>query len=361
MKKTPTEGSLVNGHDSFANDKWTFQWLIAGPSQDPFMLVDFKNDATALLFDCGIRIWGKVRIILKLKHLFITHAHIDHLIGFDHIIRSLLGENKMLRVHGPAGIMDKLTNRLAGYDWDKSAEQELVLEVNEYGEGCHKRIRLACNQRFARTAPPVSSDWNGLIVDEKRFQVHAVAVEHGGSPCHAYVMTEKDSARVDKDRLESLGVKPGPWVGELLQEFLRDRSAVSDDLICIGNEMMNRQRLMTDLVRVQKGRTLVYITDTHYDERWISELKSLAYGADLVVCESTFLEADEHLAAIYHHLTSVQAASVARELNACKLMLFHISSRYHPNMFQAVQEARRVFPRTDMIAPPRRTVKRQNR
>ena len=68
-------------------DRWTFSWHLSGPARDPFLLLDFENDGIALLFDCGIRIWGKMKTVMKVRHLMITHAHIDHLIGFDHIVQ----------------------------------------------------------------------------------------------------------------------------------------------------------------------------------------------------------------------------------------------------------------------------------
>ncbi len=340
--------------------KWTFKWQVSGPSQDPFMLIDFENDGTAILFDCGIRVWGKVRTILKTDHLCISHAHIDHLIGFDHIIRSLLGENKVLNIYGPKGIIHKLHSKLAGYDWDKSAEQELILSINEYHDGLHFNERLACNQQFARPECPTAECWDGPIINENRYAVHAVPVSHGGSPCFAYVIIEKDIARIDKNRLENLNIEPGPWVGELLKQYLDGQVSTSKDQIRIGNEWVNRKDLSNDLIRIQRGRKIVYITDTLYSTDWISKMQRIVEQPDIVVCESTFLNEDADLAKIYHHLTSVQAAKIAKKLQAKKLLLFHISSRYHPNLFQAVQEARTIFAQTDMVQTSRKNGRRNN-
>lgn len=338
-----------------SDEKWTFRWQLSGPSQDPFLLVDFDNESMAVLFDCGIRVWGKVKTILKVRHLLITHAHIDHLIGFDHIIRSLLGENRTLCIHGPAGISRRLSSKLGGYDWDKSAEQELILDIREYDSGTRIRNILACNHRFEPVVPEEQTGWIGPIIDEKRFVVHAVPVAHGGSPCLAYVLTEKDSARIDKESLDAIGVEPGSWVGELIRRY--EFGAVTDtETLDVGGEMRFVKDLAKELIRVRRGRVVVYITDTIYDRRWVDAIRQVADGADLVACEATFLNADAHLASIYHHMTTIQSAMVARDLNARQLMLFHVSSRYHPNLYQAVLEARTVFPRTDMIQAPRKAL-----
>lgn len=338
----------MNHVKTISTDKWTFDWTLSAPTQDPFLLIEFDNDTTAVCFDCGMRIWGKVRTVLKLKHLFISHAHIDHLIGFDHIIRSLLGENKTLHIHGPAGIAERLECKLRGYDWDRSAEQELVLEINEYSQDKRLTTRHACNNQFKATGQVITESFAGPIVDESRFQVWTVPVEHGGSPCNAYVLKEKQQEKICKTTMQALGLKPGPWVGQLLTAF-RTGELSDFALTDAAGHSFTGQNLADQLIRIQPGKTVVYVTDTVFRERWLERLKALATGADLVVCESTFVKEDKELAEKYHHMTSVQAATVAKSLNAEKLMLFHVSSRYHPKIYRVVQEARRLFPQTDMV------------
>jgi len=327
-------------------EKWTFRWTLSCPTQDPFLLVEFENAASALCFDCGMRIWGNVRTVLKLQHLFITHAHIDHLIGFDHIIRALLGEDKTLHIYGPEGIAGKLVSKLQGYDWDRSAEQELILKITETRADCTVTSTHACNNRFALDNDPVVGSLEGPLVDDKLYQVWAVPVDHGGSPCNAYVLKEKDHSRIDKDNLTGLGLQPGPWVGKLLAST--DNTA-EETFTMDNGDQYSLNELREKLVRIQRGKTLVYVTDTVFRRSWVESLKSIATGADILACESTFLDEDEHLAETYHHMTSVQAARLANEINASRLMLFHISSRYHPKLYRAVQEARRSFPATDMV------------
>ncbi|MBN1296344.1 hypothetical protein JXA80_06160 [bacterium] len=343
----------MNDTSNARQEKWTFSWDLAVPAQDPYLLIDFDNDPCALLFDCGIRVWGRVKTVLKIDHIFISHAHIDHLIGFDHIIRTLLGENKTLHIHGPEGIRHRLESKLAGYDWDRSADQELILDINEYA-GCSKIRRIhACNRRFEGVGPAETSLWDGPIVQNHLCRVFAVPVDHGGSACHAYVMKENDHSRIDKEKLDGLNLTPGPWVGDLLS--WHDSQALDGRSIRIGEIDYAVVDLARDLIRIQPGRIVVYITDTVFDQRWLDDIIAIAYGADIVVCESTFLEEDRSLAVKYHHLTALQAGLIALALDARQLMLFHISSRYHPKMHRAVQEARTVFPNTDIMHPaPRR-------
>ena len=64
------------------------------------------------------------------------------------------------------------------------------------------------------------------------------------------------------------------------------------------------------------------------DTAWCDAALELAAGADLVVCESTFLSSDERLAAEYGHMTARQAGRLAREAGARRLVLTHFSRRY---------------------------------
>lgn len=327
-------------------DKWTFKYTISSPTQDPFLLVDFLNDSETLLFDCGVRVWGQVKTILKIKHLFISHAHIDHMIGFDHIIRALLGENKRLCIYGPPGICQRISAKLNGYDWDRAADQELILEVNELNG--NRRITQVheCRKRFELSAPPVESPWKDVIFEAKNYSVAALEVDHGGSPCMAYILTEKNHLRILKDKLIAEGLLPGVWVGEVLQSL--EEGIPEDTKIDTGRKSLTLGEIRRDFIQVQGGKKIVYLTDTVYSEALVERLKPLAFGADVIVCESTFLDQDSDLAAKYHHMTARQAATIARECSARKLKLFHLSNRYFPKLNLFVKEARKVFPDSDL-------------
>ena len=74
----------------------------------------------------------------------------------------------------------------------------------------------------------------------------------------------------------------------------------------------------------QKGRIITILGDTRYCEA----SRELAQDADVLVHEATFAAEDEQQAYDYFHSTSKQAASIALQANAKRLILTHISSRY---------------------------------
>jgi ribonuclease Z len=78
------------------------------------------------------------------------------------------------------------------------------------------------------------------------------------------------------------------------------------------------------------------------DTRLCPAVGELAEGADLLVVESTFLDAGAGLAVEYGHLTAGQAARVAAECGVRTLVLTHFSRRYDdPGAFAS--EAARYF------------------
>jgi ribonuclease Z len=68
-----------------------------------------------------------------------------------------------------------------------------------------------------------------------------------------------------------------------------------------------------------------------------------ARDADLLLCESTYLDNEKLLAENHNHLTATQAAIIAKEANAKMLVLTHFSARYL-DLSEFEKEAQKIFP-----------------
>jgi ribonuclease Z len=79
--------------------------LINGPFDDPGLFIPFLYENRAILFDLGDINTLSARDILKVSHVFITHTHMDHFIGFDRLLRLFLGREKKLYLYGPQGFL----------------------------------------------------------------------------------------------------------------------------------------------------------------------------------------------------------------------------------------------------------------
>ncbi len=79
-----------------------------------------------------------------------------------------------------------------------------------------------------------------------------------------------------------------------------------------------------DVGEERSGQSFAFVMDTVPCDGAMT----LATGADLLVCEATFLDQDRALAEAGMHLTAAQAATLARQAGARRLVLSHFSSRY---------------------------------
>lgn len=120
---------------------------------------------------------------------------------------------------------------------------------------------------------------------------------------------EPDRWSLSPSKLEAAGVQ-GPQVGELLRQ----------GELSIGSRVLR----IEDVAERRLGQSMAFVMDT----RWCEGAFELARDVDLLVCEATFLAADEGLAEEYGHLTADQAGRLAKEAGARRLVLSHFSQRY---------------------------------
>jgi ribonuclease Z len=128
-------------------------------------------------------------------------------------------------------------------------------------------------------------------------------------PAIGYQLAEPDGRRMLPDKLAALGIT-GPDVGRLQRQ---GSLAVAGQVVSL--EQVSEPR---------RGQRFAFIMDT----RLCDAAFALADGADMLVCESTFADAEAALAHEYGHLTAGQAGRIAAESGARLLVLTHFSQRY---------------------------------
>ena len=75
--------------------------LVNGRFGDPVVYVETLFETRAILFDLGDIAALSPRKIQRLEHIFVSHAHIDHFVGFDRLLRLLIGREKTISFYGP--------------------------------------------------------------------------------------------------------------------------------------------------------------------------------------------------------------------------------------------------------------------
>ena len=272
-------------------------------------LLDERNEIW--LFDCGEATQQQILNTTirpgKIKKIFITHLHGDHIFGLPGLLtsRSFQGGEDELTVYGPKGIKRFIDASIA-VSYSKLGYPLKVVEFEE----------------------------DGVLFEDKQFKVEAMKLEHG-IPSYGFRMTEADQiGELKAEELRAIGVPFGPVFGRLK----RGEVVTLED----GRVIDGKDYVSEDI----KGRVVVICGDTRFTPKSIT----LAQNANVLVHEATY-EADKEKTARQHfHSTSKQAATIALEANVQQLYLTHISARYLGHQVsQLEQEARKVFPQTKVV------------
>src|SRR5260370_35658205 len=103
--------------------------LVNGRSGDPALYVETLFEKRAILFDLGDITVLSPRKIQRLEHIFVSHAHMDQLAGFDQLLRLLVGREKTIRLYGPEVLIRHVEHKLHGYVWHLAAGYAAALIV----------------------------------------------------------------------------------------------------------------------------------------------------------------------------------------------------------------------------------------
>jgi ribonuclease Z len=255
-------------------------------------------DAEGILFDPGEGTQRQFTLAdvspAHVTRICVTHLHGDHCLGVPGMIMRIASSN------GPLPI--RITYPASGQEW-------------------FERLRSATigQDEIPVEPQPIDGGDDGegavvVVADEPAFTLTAMRLRHRVD-AYGYRLAETDGRHLLRERLAAAGVA-GPDVGRLQ----RDGSI----------EVDGRTVRLDEVSQPRRGQVFAFVMDT----AWCDAAITLAAGADLLVCESTFLEPEAELAERYGHLTAAQAGRVASEAGARRLVLTHFSARYaEPDRF----------------------------
>lgn len=258
-----------------------------------------------ILIDCGEgtqRQFRKAKLNpCKVTRILISHWHGDHVLGIPGLLSTLAlsGYRKTLFIYGPKGTKNFIRDLLKVFGFKK--EYKIIVE-----------------------------DVEGKFFETEDFYLEAEKLFHG-IPCNAYSFVEKGQLRIDKDKLKKSKLPSGP----LLQKLKHGKNV----------SYKGKKYLAKNLTFSEGEKKVSIVLDTLDNKKIVNFVKN----SDLLICESSFSE-DLHQKAKEHlHLTSKQAAGIAKKSKSKKLILTHLSQRYEKNTKKILNEAKRVF-RNSFIA-----------
>lgn len=262
-------------------------------------------DGDTFLLDCGES--AQIQMIKyeinpsKLKAIFISHAHGDHVIGIAGLVRTLALNRRPnpLSIFVPRGYESVIKSLIS---FDKAILGYKILI---------RGIRA------------------GEVYKGKGYSVSAFQLRHSIA-AYGYVFKEDDRRRFIVEKSKKLGMK-----GEMYSALQRQGR------LRIGNKTVK----LADVTVLQPGKKVVYASDT----RPVKETIKAARGADMLIHESSYSDREKTLAKERMHSTAPEAAQIAKRARVKRLLLTHISARYSdPEILE--EEARRVFKNSEVAS-----------
>ncbi|HEU4787098.1 MAG TPA: ribonuclease Z [Gemmatimonadaceae bacterium] len=265
-----------------------------------------QREGETFMFDCGEgtqRQMMRYGVSFALEDIFFTHMHADHVLGVIGLIRTmaLQGRQERLRLWGPRGSA-RVLRRAEGLGFERSTFPIEVLEIEP-----------------------------GQRVERRDFAIVGFPVDHRGSASLGYALVESErKGRFNPDRARELGIPEGPLWGQIHRG---NPVMLPDGRVIEPSELVGPKR---------PGRTVVVTGDT----RPCAATIEASRDADLLIHEATFGDEEAARAVETGHSTAREAAEVARDAGARRLLLTHFSARYSRDAADLDREARTVFAET---------------
>ncbi len=265
-------------------------------------VVNFRENL--FMIDCGEGAQKELqrqRLKLpRLNHIFLTHLHGDHVFGLPGLIGTMA---------------------LSGLEGD--------ITIHTFEDGAKT---LSTMFDYFNRGLPIDVKFNvikpedAVVFENDSLRVRTVRLQHK-IPAVGYVFEEKPGLRhIDRQMCDFHGVPT--WAFNRIkagEDFTKPDGSV------IPNSLLTKDPT--------PPRSYAHISDTAYMKNLADKIK----GVDLLFHETTYLSQDSDKARERGHSTAAEAARVALDAGAGRLLTGHYSSRYKDdNLF--ADEAKTVFP-----------------
>lgn len=237
----------------------------------------------------------------KIHQIFISHLHGDHIFGLWGLLTSysLNSRRKKLQIYSPPGLEEVVMPALSIDGSDLGFEVEFIV---------------------------VDPSHSNLVFANASIEVYTIPLLHRIPTCGYFFQEKQRTANIIPAKIQEYGLS----VPQIL-------TAKAGKSVVLENGQVLSPTELT--VPAPPPRSYAFCSDTRYTESIIPIIK----GVDLLYHESTFCEPLKAKAIATMHSTAREAALIAKQAKAGKLILGHYSARY-PSPLEFEKEARTVFP-----------------
>lgn len=238
----------------------------------------------------------------RLNHIFISHLHGDHCLGLPGLLSTMA-------LHDTEG----------------------TVTVHTFAEGAElfeRIINFFCRERSYDLRFNIIKPEHAVIYEDRSLTVETFPLYHR-VPCVGYIFREKPKLRhINREMVDFYKVPVA-----MMHSIKEGADFVLPDGTVVANE-----RLTTP---AEPAYSYAYCSDTVYNPLVAEAVK----GVDVVYHEATYTDGDAEKACQRGHSTAGEAAKIALEAGAKKLIIGHYSKSYADESGH-IADACRIFPDT---------------
>ena len=241
----------------------------------------------------------------KVVAIFISHIHGDHCFGLIGMLSSfgLLGRTMPLAIYAPKEFKPVLDMMLKTFCYDFDYEIQFHA---------------------------VDTTKQQVIYEDRSLTVESIPLKHRLPTCGFLFLEKPTLPHIRRDMIDFYRIPVSQ-----INNIKNGASWTDEEGRVIPNERLT--------MPADKPRSYAYCSDTSY----LPALHERIAGVSCLYHESTYTTADADRAEMYFHSTAAQAAQVARDANAGRLLLGHYSSKYDDER-QLLKEAQEVFAQSQL-------------
>jgi ribonuclease Z len=307
--------------------------FFGGLLDDPLLFLRIRPLRRALLFDCGQIAHLAKRVVKPIDAVFITHAHMDHVMGLPTLIRHHHASPRPLDIYGPPGIAERVHHLLSGFDWNLSEPTWFTVRVHEIEQVRIQHFSFIGPQRFAQCYEGEEPRKGREIWSCRYVSVEAELLDHK-IPVLGFRIQERPHFVVDFKRLEEQGLVPGDWIRDLKSRVWK--GCKKSEVVAmrrsgegvVAEWSTDPEQLYESIRREQSCAAIGYICDIGWTEENIGRIEAFLKGLTLLCADATFLSSDVEKARASYHLCTDDLNDLLRRLNPRFLLPMHLSKSY---------------------------------